>query len=109
MMLSKVERLAEEQGRQWVTAQQYLKVLRRQLPEIFKVRFANTELKSLPECELVLAIIGQAWTDYDDAFFFDKTSMFSGYANLLELNAEDIRKDFEKHCKAYFFNKHRGM
>ena len=107
MMLSKAEQLALDQGRKFATSQQYQKVLRRRLPETFQVRNFGVELKASPEGELIIAILCQAWTEADSAFFLGDSSL-EMYCKLLELDAGQIRKDFELHNKPFFISKHRG-
>jgi hypothetical protein len=106
-MISKTEQLAIDQGRKFATAQQYVKILRRRLPDTFQIRNFGMELKANSEAELVLAIICQAWTDNDSQFFLGNSSL-EMYCKLLDLDVDMIRKDFERHNKPFFFATHKG-
>jgi hypothetical protein len=106
-MISKTEQLAIDQQRKFATAQQYVKVLRRRLPETFQIRNHGMELKAISEAELILAIVCQAWTDSDSQFFLGDSSL-EMYCKLLDLDVDMIRKDFEMHNKPHFFATHKG-
>lgn len=106
-MISKTEQLAIDQGRMFATPQQYLKVLRRRLPETFKVRNAGVELKGIGEAELILAIICQSFADGDAQFFLAESGL-DMYCKLLDLDVDMIRKEFEQHNKPFFFATHKG-
>jgi len=106
-MISKTEQLAIDQQRKFATPQQYLKVLRRRLPETFQVRNAGVELKGISEAELVLGVICQAFSDGDSLFFLGDSSL-DMYCKLLDLDVDMIRKEFALHNKPYFFATHKG-
>ena len=74
--------------------------------DVFKVRHHGEKLKLIPECELLIWIIGEAYSQCrnpnDISWFYDNDSAFVGYCNLLGINYQSLREILSR-CNKYVF------